>query len=164
MNIIPHLVKRESLLWQHISNYGKEDIYISLLNNGNYSIPTPLDTNVNSATYEFNAFISPGEDTILFSSYGRKDDMGGGDLYMSIKDESGSWLPARNLGPKINSTALDYCPFFDFPRKIFYFTSNRTKVRSGRIKNILQLKLEADQAMNGLDNIYFINLGKLSFN
>ena len=41
----------------------------------------------------------------------------------SKKSADGSWLPARNLGPDINSEVLDYCPFVDVSRGIFFFTS-----------------------------------------
>jgi hypothetical protein len=142
-------------------NHGKEDIYMSQRENEKYLTPAPLDSNVNSATYEFNAFISPEEDTIIFSSYGREDDFGGGDLYVSTKDNSGNWQPAKNLGPKINSSSLDYCPFIDFPRKSFYFTSNRASKSAGRIDKISIFKAEADKTLNGLDNIYFIKLSAL---
>jgi Tol biopolymer transport system component len=73
---------------------GKEDIFISRWIDNKYTTPEPLDTAVNSKTYEFNAFVSPDESFIIFTSYGRKDDLGGGDLYMSTKDNNGKWKPA----------------------------------------------------------------------
>lgn len=51
---------------------GKEDIYLSKLTGSSYQNPSVLDTAVNSQSYEFNAFVSPLEDYILFTSYGRK--------------------------------------------------------------------------------------------
>jgi hypothetical protein len=73
------------------NSVGKEDIYVSILENGKYATPVPLDTAVNSKTFEFNAFVSPDEQFIIFTSYGRKDGKGRGDLYMSTKDASGKW-------------------------------------------------------------------------
>ncbi len=140
---------------------GKEDIYMSLKTEEKYMSPTPLDSNINSATNEFNAYVSPGEDTILFSSYGRTDDMGGGDLYMSIKDKEGRWQKARNLGPSINSTSLDYCPYIDPSRKVFYFTSNRGEDSPGRIDKISIFKDAANKTLNGLDNIYYVKVSAL---
>ncbi|MBK9984598.1 MAG: PD40 domain-containing protein [Saprospiraceae bacterium] len=145
----------------HPGNHGREDIYIAAMKEGKYTAPVSLDTAINSTMYEFNAYVSPGEDTIIFSSYGRKDDMGGGDLYMSTKDKGGVWQMAHNLGPKINSPSLDYCPFIDSPRKTFYFTSNRSIVPHVQIKNADQLKSEADKTLNGLDNIYHVKLSAL---
>jgi hypothetical protein len=41
------------------NSVGKEDIYLSVFENGKYNTPVPLDTAVNSTTFEFNAFVSP---------------------------------------------------------------------------------------------------------
>lgn len=103
---------------------GTEDIYVSRFVDGQYQTPVSLDSAINSATYEFNAYVSPDEHFILFSSYGRSDDLGGGDLYMSVK-KGAAWQPAFNLGPLMNSKGLDYCPFVSPDGKTLYFTSNR---------------------------------------
>jgi len=44
------------------------------------------------------------EKFIIFSVYGRKDDNGGGDLYVNRKNENGEWMKA-NPGITINSKA-----------------------------------------------------------
>ena len=90
---------------------GREDIFRSKKVNGSYEIPVVLDTNINTATYEFNAYIHPDENLLIFSSFGRTDGMGGGDLYFSKKDENGKWGTAQNMGELVNSKKLDYCPF-----------------------------------------------------
>ena len=64
---------------------GSEDIFVSMFEDGEFGVPQPLDSTINSKTYEFNAFVSPDEDLIIFSSFGRSDDVGGGDLYYSKK-------------------------------------------------------------------------------
>jgi len=46
------------------------------------------------------------EKFIIFSVYGRKDDNGCGDLYISRKNEKGEWMKATNPGITINSKAL----------------------------------------------------------
>ncbi|NOS93805.1 MAG: hypothetical protein HOP30_17955, partial [Cyclobacteriaceae bacterium] len=71
---------------QYKGGVGREDIYMAQFINGSFQKPVVLDTAVNSKMYEFNAFVAPDESYILFTSYGRKDDMGGGDLYLSVKD------------------------------------------------------------------------------
>ncbi|MCB9285592.1 MAG: PD40 domain-containing protein [Lewinellaceae bacterium] len=143
---------------------GAEDIYRSVFVDGQYQTPVSLDSNVNSTRYEFNAFISPDEDLIIFTSYGRADDLGGGDLYMSTRNENDDWLPARNLGPKINSAKLDYCPFLDTERQVFYFTSSRrlpTIHEDLQVLNYAQLLEECEAVENGMGNIYRINARKL---
>lgn len=143
---------------------GREDIFMSQRANGLYLPPVVLDTTVNSATFEFNAYISPEEDLLLFSSYGRQDDQGGGDLYYSTKDEHGRWMPAKNLGPEINSAQLDYCPFVDHANKALYFSSTRIKKEKQKIQAVEELTESSWQALNGMSNIYRISLKELNLN
>lgn len=140
---------------------GSEDIFISRYEDGKYMDPEPLDTCINSSTYEFNAYVLPDESLIVFSSYGRKDDTGGGDLYFSVRDTGGRWKPAVNMGPEVNSDKLDFCPFIDIPRGNFYFTSDRTKRFESRIGSITDLQDYANQTRNGTGNIYRIGLDKV---
>jgi hypothetical protein len=140
---------------------GREDIFLSRFIDGIYQIPEPLDTNINTTTYEFNAYISPDEDLIIFSSYGRSDDLGGGDLYFSKRLADGQWVKSENL-KSINSNKLDYCPFVDFSRGNFYFTSERLGNSTG-IKSITDLERQANQVQNGFGDIYRISLQQLPF-
>lgn len=138
---------------------GKEDIWVSNLVNGKYTTPVVLPEKVNSKLYEFNAFVSPDDSFIIFTSYGRTDDLGGGDLYISKKDTNGEWLTAKNLGTKINSNGLDYCPFVSFDKRYFFFTSDRNKLQKS-YKTKLNLKSflnEIGQLQNGKGNIYWIS-------
>jgi Tol biopolymer transport system component len=137
---------------------GKEDIFVARWQNGKYQEPEPLDEGVNSKTYEFNAFISPDEQFILFTSYGRSDDKGGGDLYISIKDANGLWQPAINC-TMLNSDKLDYCPFVSFDKKTLYFTSERHNFSSsfpGKAITFSELQQMSTGALNGSGNIYHI--------
>lgn len=103
---------------------GREDIYKAEWKNNTYLKPQPLDSTVNSKVDEFNAFVGPDEDYILFTCYGRRDDAGGGDLYMSVKDAAGKWQPARCL-TELNSKYLDYCPYVSPDGKKLFITSTR---------------------------------------
>ncbi len=141
---------------------GREDIYVSTFSNNTYQQPVALDTAVNTKLYEFNAFVSPDEDYILFTSYGRMDDAGAGDLYMSVKDASGKWKTAKNL-KELNSKQLDYCPFVSQDGKVLFFTSERHQLPSSfkntkaTYKNILEL---SSNPLNGTGNIYWIDFKK----
>ena len=135
---------------------GKEDILLAKYVDGDYLAPIPLDTNINSKTYEFNAYINPDENLIIFSSYGRPDDFGGGDLYYCKKNKDGSWTPAVNMGSDINSDKLDYCPFIDIPRGNFYFTSEKMLSADKRIESVNEIEALADDILNGMGNIYRI--------
>ncbi len=137
---------------------GKEDIFVASLQDGKYTTPAPLDTAVNSKTYEFNAFVSPDEKFILFSSYGRKDDSGGGDMYISLKNDNGTWAPARVL-TIVNSSKLDYCPFVTADQKTLYFTSQRHNLKGSQEKPLTYDRYISmlKDVQNGTDNIYTIS-------
>jgi hypothetical protein len=137
---------------------GREDIYVAKWENGQYTASVALDTAVNSTMWEFNAFVSPDEQFIVFSSNGRKDEKGRGDLYISRKDAQGQWLPAKNVAI-LNSDKIDYCPFVSFDKKILFFTSERHNLASsfaGKAVNYLQLHDMRNSILNGGGNIYWI--------
>lgn len=139
---------------------GKEDIYIARWEKDHYEHPETLGTEINSRTYEFNAFVLPDESLIIFTSYGRSDDMGGGDLYYSRKDAQGQWKEARHLD-KLSSSKLDYCPFISFDGKVLFFTSERHAVQAvynppaASYDNLIK---ELTGPLNGNGNIYWIGL------
>lgn len=158
----PSLSRNNNLYFTAVreNGIGEEDIFVSKCVDGIYLNSEPLDTNINSATYEFNAYISPDEDILVFSSYGRADDLGGGDLYFSKKDTAGNWLPAKNMGNAINSPQLDFCPFIDAERNNFYFTSERGLVSGKKVQRVQELNEMAEGILNGMGNIYRIRLDK----
>ncbi|MEI9810652.1 MAG: hypothetical protein WDO16_23810 [Bacteroidota bacterium] len=142
---------------------GKEDIYIAKWENGKYNDPVAMDTAVNSKAYEFNAFVSPGEDFIIFTAYGRSDDKGQGDLYISLKNDSGKWQPAKNLS-LLNSPKLDYCPFVSFDKKILFFTSERNTIKSAFTEQPAKLNdllKSFSSPLNGGGDIYWISFEKV---
>jgi len=140
---------------------GGEDIFICRYINGKYENPLPLDTAINTKSGEFNAYISPGEDLLIFSSFGRDDGIGRGDLYYSRKDENSKWVKAKNMGNKINSERLDYCPFIDVPRGNFYFSSTRMVAAPPIIKKLTDLREYSNSASNGMGSLYRLNVNML---
>ncbi len=140
---------------------GTEDIYVSKFVNGAYTTPVSLDTTVNTRTYEFNAYISPDESFLLFGSYGREDGYGGGDIYISYRAPDGTWQKAINLGNKVNTTSLDYCPFLDHENNVLYFSSNRPASDVEGSVKFDQLVSIGNSIENGSGNIYRISTSDL---
>lgn len=140
---------------------GREDIYCAMWREGAFQKPVALDSGVNTKFYEFNAFVTPDEQYILFTSYGRKDDTGGGDLYISAKKE-GRWTPARNL-KELNSPQIDYCPYVSPDGKVLFFTSERHQLPvtfsagGATVENVKKLY---DQPLDGTGNIYWVDFSK----
>ena len=101
---------------------GTGDIYMSLKNDKGFNKANLLDENVNSKGHEIAASVTGDGNAIYFAS-DRPGGHGGVDIYASRVLPNGSWGPAENLGPEIN-TALDE----DFPNistdgKTLYFSS-----------------------------------------
>jgi hypothetical protein len=130
---------------------------VSEWKNGAYLPPVSLPDAINSKNFEFNAFIDPDEQFIIFSSFGRSDDVGRGDLYMSVK-KNGEWQTAVNLGKMINSSALDYCPFVAWDKKYLFFTSSRANYKApfSQKQTAAELKKNLQTPSNGFDDIYWV--------
>ena len=141
---------------------GKEDIYVSRFINNAYTKPISLSSAVNSEKYEFNAYVSPNEKFIIFTSYGRKDDLGRGDLYISKKDNDNNWLPAEHLKKGINTKKLDYCPFVDNQNNTLYFTSSKSSIPKSfkKRRNMKEIINYINANPNGLSRIYKVSLNK----
>ena len=138
---------------------GKEDIYRSKLVDGRWTAPENLGSRVNSEHWEFNAFVAPDESYLIYTSAGRPDGLGGGDLYISFADSSGSFGPSINMGPTVNSPALDYCPYVSPDGAYLFFTSQRltpSPEDTARVsyEDIQHLMHSPD---NGSSNLYWMS-------
>ncbi|TAF32668.1 MAG: hypothetical protein EAZ57_08205 [Cytophagales bacterium] len=136
------------------SGLGKDDIYLAEWKDNTYQAPTLLSANINSEGYEFNAFVSPDESLLIYTKYDAKDGFGSGDLYYSLKDNSGQWTAAKNLGNVINTRYMEYCPFYDAASKTLYFTSKRNNLKPQRFKDFNDLKEYISSGQNGLSRLY----------
>ncbi len=137
----------------------KDDIYVSKNINGSLTEPIVLPDAINSEGYEYNSFIAPDESYLIYGCYNRKDGLGSGDLYISYNTENG-WTQAINLGDKINSTKMDYCPFVDVKTNTLYFTSklDNTKTNFERALSINELLNEFNKYDNGASKLYQVSL------
>lgn len=137
---------------------GKDDIYFSKWNGKSYETPELLNSSINSEGFEFNAFISPDESFLIFTKYNAKLGFGSGDLYISKKDNNNKWQVAENLGEKINTKFMEYCPFYDTTDNLLYFTSKRNNLNPKKFSNFNELTQYISENENGLSKIYKIKL------
>jgi len=158
----PSLTKNGNIYFTRGAEGREEDIFLCRLTNGKYTAAEAMSDSVNSTSDEFNAFVDPDETFIIFSSFGRKDDMGNGDLYVS-QNVHGIWMNAIHLPAPINSTALDYCPHVSPDKKYFFFTSGRhdIKIPFEQQQTISSLHSLLQNPLNGYDNIYWMNAEKI---
>ena len=133
---------------------GDDDIFFSEFKNGTYAAPISLDENINSKTFEYNAYISKDDTYLIFGGYNREDGQGSGDLYISFKSDSGEWSKAKPLPQPINSKQMDYCPFVDEKNNTLYFTSRRISNPKGPIHNMQSLVQFLNSYENGNSRLY----------
>lgn len=135
---------------------GKDDILVSHYSDGQFHEPINVSDSINTAGYEFNAYVAPNESYLLFTAYNRPDGSGSGDLYISHQTSPGQWTKAQNLGSDINSPQMDYCPFI-INNKL-YFTSRRSQVEAPRsgFHSSYELLNEISQHENGQSRLYVV--------
>lgn len=136
----------------------KDDIFMSEWEGSEYGTPFPLTENVNSTLYEFNAWISPDEEVLVYTVYNAPGGMGGGDLFISHRNEDGQFGKRESLGPVINSGKLDYSPFYDIRNKILYFTSSRNETSDAKVNSLEEFQKINDEYANGLSRIYKVKI------
>jgi len=99
-------------------------LYRSVLENGNYSTVEKLDIVINRHNSEqdgaYDPFIAPDESYIIFSSI-RSDGYGQADQYISY-NRNGSWTNPKNLGPSINTNAIEYGSYVSPDNKYYFFS------------------------------------------
>ncbi|HUF08625.1 MAG TPA: hypothetical protein VMO47_04845 [Rhodothermales bacterium] len=113
-------------------SFGGEDIWMSRPEEGGFGASENVGPGVNTEKDEFNSAISPDGSFLVFSSFGREDGLGGGDLYISFRDETGALGTALNAGADINSASLDFSPALTPDGRTFIFSSRRTTITAPR--------------------------------
>ncbi|WP_442266176.1 hypothetical protein ACSIGC_00230 [Tenacibaculum sp. ZS6-P6] len=156
----PSLSKNYNIYYTSDKNVttSKDDILFAKWNGSSYDQPIVLNENINSKGYEFNSYISPNEDFLIYSIYKAKDGLGSGDLYISFKNKSGIFQKRKNLGSMINSNKMDYCPFYNKKTNTLYFTSKRDETKSKKSSDFSEFNSIANSYMNGQSRIYKVKV------
>ncbi len=113
--------------------YGSEDagtILVSYLTGDQWSVPMPLGPNINTKYRETHASMSADGKYLYFTS-DRPGGYGGLDIYVSEKQEDGTWGPATNLGPGINTEFDEEGPFIHPDGISLYFSSKGHETMGG---------------------------------
>ena len=103
---------------------GAGDIYrAQRLADGSFAAPVNVGAPINSAASEGDTYVAPDESYLILTSR-RPGGLGGGDLYISFREDSGGWSEPVSLGPTVNSPLTDFCPMVT-PDGRFLFFSRR---------------------------------------
>ncbi|HPG10908.1 MAG TPA: OmpA family protein [Chitinophagaceae bacterium] len=102
--------------------YGSCDIYISYNTPQGWSEAFNMGSKINSDQWESQPCLSPDKRDLYFAS-SRPGGYGGIDIYVSHLQPNGRWSEPENLGPDINTSANESCPFIHADNQTLYFTS-----------------------------------------
>lgn len=97
-------------------------IRYSRLVNGKYEGPKLLDKKINGGK-SFHPFIAPDESYLIFDGE-RESGYGDSDLYISYRQQDGSWGEAINLGDKINTEGWEAVASVTPDGKYLFFNRN----------------------------------------
>lgn len=107
-------------------------IRYSKLINGERQAPEELNANINTGIHINHPFIAPDESYLIWDAK-REDGHGNSDLYISYRQQDGSWGSAINLGDKINTDAWEAAAGVTPDGKYLFFNRN---MNPGNYENV----------------------------
>jgi CubicO group peptidase (beta-lactamase class C family) len=106
---------------------GSGHMSYSRLINGKYEKPHKMNKGINRGKYIAHPFIAPDESYLMWDA--EKIDEGTPDIYISFKQQDGSWGDAINLGDKINTAAYEQRPRVTPDGKYLFFWRGDKRTR-----------------------------------
>jgi len=113
--------------------FGGLDIFTSKLQNGHFSEPINLGDRINSEKWEWDVYVSPDDDYLVFSSNKESRNPNSFDLFISFRGPESVWLEPQNMGPIINTDASEMDFLLSPDRKYIFFTSSRIHPEADKI-------------------------------
>lgn len=103
--------------------FGGMDLYVSRFENGEWSVPENLGSNINTPGNEVFPYVH-NDGTLYFASNGWGG-LGGLDIFSTIKNEEENWRKPTNIGTPFNSRKDDFGFILNIPKTEGYLTSAR---------------------------------------
>lgn len=141
-----HMNKDENILLLAIDNkdsYGEQDMYVSFKTSPNkWSKPMNLGPKVNTDGSEGTMMLAEDGKTLYFSTDGRKDGMGGYDIYKTTRldDTWTNWTTPENLGYPYNSAHQDLYYSSSTNDEFVYISRNVTEEDGYNHSDIIAIK------------------------
>lgn len=128
--------------------YKKEDkgngsIRYSRLIDGKHENPVKMSIEINTGKDIAHPYIASDESYLIWDVV-REDGYGQADIYISFKQKDGSWLPAMNMGPQINTELQESSPSVTHDGKYLFFTRGEWKVKEDGSTNYVGKKYWVD--------------------
>lgn len=138
-------------------SFSGTNIYKSIYKNGIYEGYEKILPASTEEFPEWDPLISPNEDYLIFTSP-RPGGLGSGDMYICFKQQNNQWSEPINLGEKINSPGMDYCPSLSPDGKILFFSSYLNSLNFNLFPDSYDdLIFKLNRPQNGNGDIYFID-------
>lgn len=107
----------------------ERDIYRSRFINGSYRTPEHLGSTINTKYTEGDLCVAPDESFLIVSCWDRPDNDGKSDLYISFRNNDGSWTALKNMGKPVNKKHNEGCPTISPDGKYFFYFSYDPRAR-----------------------------------
>lgn len=109
-----------ALIIDEVGTNGNGLLRYSRMVNGKYEAPKAFGKEINTGTWNAHPFIAPDESYIMWNGV-RESGFGSSDLYISFRNNDGSWGEAINLGDKVNTAAEEGGPRMTPDGKFLFF-------------------------------------------
>ncbi|MGD8537297.1 MAG: hypothetical protein PVI66_01120 [Candidatus Aminicenantes bacterium] len=104
--------------------YGDSDLYLSEFIDGKYQTPVNLGPKLNTEYHEWDTYTAPDESYMIYCSM-KSDSLGSDDLYVTFKNDDGSWSDPVHMGDKINSDKSENRPYVSPDGKYLFYSSTK---------------------------------------
>jgi len=101
---------------------GYGSIRYSRLIDGKRENPVKMSKEINTGRWIAHPYIAPDESYLMWDGE-REGGHGGSEIYISFRAKDGSWLPAMNMGDKINTSSDESSPRVTHDGKYLFFSS-----------------------------------------
>jgi hypothetical protein len=113
---------------------GHGNIGYSRLIDGKHENPVKMGPEINKGEYIAHPYIAPDESYLMWDVE-REDGHGKSDIYISFRRKDGSWLPAMNMGPLINTELQESSPSVTHDGKYLFFTRGDWEIKEDGTNN-----------------------------
>ena len=141
VDMYPSVTRRGTLYFDSSRSRQRMTYRAEALPGGGWAAPALLDAAINGDSGSSNLFVDPDERYVVFAAR-RPDGRGGADLHVSWRTADG-WSRAVNLGPTVNTTETEFCPFVSPDGRFLFFTRAVARPGSQPERNIYVVRFDA---------------------